>query len=567
VQTAHNGSKYNSTIAVRLSKAPIAGDVLVLFFEQNQSAAFPYYGQVTYPTTPSGTQWSYDGGTQYTAILHHVVQSGENGAYTLNVGGKGVGWADYMVAEVSGVSKSTPVNARLPHTVSTGATQYNFGSAGITPSSAGTFPIAFFGPHKNGLTWSSISSGWTIRDRNADFSEMLATGPVQTATAAVNATAYLSAGSTWPGAADVVLLNPSSTATTATPAPAPSTAPTVAPTAQPTVAPTVAPTPTATPSSSGSAYTYKGCRVYTANDWFTTNLVAGGSSYASNAIDANSAKIIANLNTAYPTLNFSRNTDPNAAAVNLATSSTPKATISGLAYGYYNDPWNDDPAPHTQPITSPMFQEGTVGCSGGDCHVITLNTQTCVVYETYGSGTSWNGSSYGAEGGGVHNLNYSYNQQIGYTTVTAADLPMFGTTDWGEEASGASINHAVAFYLGLGHKAMGGYVAPAAYGVQCTSYCTSGTTNVSLPYGARLRLHASYPCPSQSSYPQANLLCNQLKNYGMIFDDIVGVDDWAGIRLGLTSSGTNPWNSADYNQLLANIKITDFDVMALGTRH
>src|SRR5581483_1080753 len=108
----------------------------------------------------------------------------------------------------------------------------------------------------------------------------------------------------------------------------------------------------------------------------------------------------------------------------------------------------------------------------------------------------------------------------------------------------------------------GGYVAPAGYGHACTSFCS-----YALPYGARLRLHASYPCPRVDSFPQAHLLCVQMKTYGIIFNDVTGLRNGFGVRLGLSSDGTNPWRSSDYNELWRKIRITDFDVMRLGAIH
>jgi hypothetical protein len=137
-----------------------------------------------------------------------------------------------------------------------------------------------------------------------------------------------------------------------------------------------------------------------------------------------------------------------------------------------------------------------------------------------------------------------------------------GTTDWGEEAARSSIPHILAFFLGVAGVANGGYVAPAGYGHACTSFCAHA-----LPYGARLRLHGSYPCPSAAAYAQAHLLCVQMKTYGMIFNDVTGLRNGFGVRLGLRSDGKNPWRSSDYNALLSQVKITDFDVMTLGTIH
>lgn len=316
-------------------------------------------------------------------------------------------------------------------------------------------------------------------------------------------------------------------------------------------------------------YTYHGCPVYAPADWFTTNLITGGSTYASNAVDSNSAKIIANLMNAYPAGRFAY--AETSEVVNLVSGSPVTARIQGLKWGFANDPYNDDPPPYTIPISQPFYQEGQVLSASantckGDCHVIVLNTTTCVTWETYTSGSaSWDGSTYKSDAGFVHNLRHPFNDQYAQDSwhgTTAADLPMFGNEDFGEDASLPSIPHSVAMFLGLPDKGVGAHVAPATGGMSCKTYCEAA-----LPYGARLRLHSNFACPDASAFPQASLICAQMKTYGVIFDDTTGIDNYFGIRLGESADGSNPWHEGDYMQLLGSLKLRDFDVMSLGTVH
>lgn len=321
-----------------------------------------------------------------------------------------------------------------------------------------------------------------------------------------------------------------------------------------------------------SGRTYHGCPIYTPNDWFTTNLLSGSSGYVSTTVDPHSADIIKNLVAANGPIDFSADAYPTLAVVNIATERNVVAQpiVRGLEYGFANDPFNDDPRPARMPITAGTFpQVGSTECrvAHGDCHVIVLDVTKCVDYETYGSDVvSWNGSAYVAQGGGVENLNHPY--VIEPFTVSAADIPQFGTTDFGEELAyqqpscqpNCAIPHIESVLLPQAGVSVGGYVSPADYGIKCTSYCTN-----KLPYGARLRLRVTYVCPSASAYPQANLLCNQAKQYGWIFDDTVDSNRGAGgIKMGLSADGSNPWNEDDYSEFLRNVHITDFDVMTLG---
>lgn len=563
VQVQHGGGTYSSTLTVQLSKAPVAGNVLVLFFEQNKSAAFPYSGQVTWPTLASGSQWSYDGSSDSTAVLHHVVAAGETGKYTLNVGGTGSGAEGYSVAEIAGASASNPLNAHLERSIAAGTTSFNFGS-GITPTAAGTLPVAFFTAHMccASVSWSSTSSGWTISDRNSQYTQMLATGPVQTGTAAVNATATLSKGSAYAGAADVVLLNPATATSTPTPAPTATPAATPAPTATP-APPT--PAPTATPAQSNSPYTFNGIPVYTANDWFTTNLVTGGSSYASNAVDPNSAAIINNYTSAMgnPSFNIngSNTTVAQNSAVNLATSSTAQYAVQSCIYGCKN--W-DGTTQVKIPWQSGFLEAGE--CTAGDCHDLVLDTSSHLAYDTYGSGRySWTGSSFTAESAYSHNLSRSYDsQKMG--GPDNAGIAYWGTVLMGEDAALPSINHVIAVSIAgtdAGPVGSGGWVSPAIQGSACKTSCTN-----KLPMGARLRLKSSYACPSASTNPQANKICTTMKTYGIIVIDHNGSGSGGsfGPQMERRRDGTNPWNQTDL-QALDGIKLGQFDVMSLGTIH
>ena len=327
-------------------------------------------------------------------------------------------------------------------------------------------------------------------------------------------------------------------------------------------------------------YVYHGCPVYTPDDWFTTNLVTGRSGYVSHAVDPGSADIIKNIATKLGDIDFAGNVDAAEEIVNIATATNVVATprIQGLQYGFANNRFNDDAPPPHIPITGGTFyQEGTYkncNISGGDCHVNVLDTVKCIEYETYKSGTygngvsgSWNGSTYWAEGGGVQNLNRPY--QIGRMMVTAAGVPMMGTTDWGEDLQyqkhscrpDCAIPHILAFFLPVAGDANGGHVLPAAaHQRDCWAHCA-----YPLPEGARLRLKSAYACPNPSLFPQANLLCNQMKQYGIILNDFTGLGPrGGGVRLGLSSDGTNPWKPDDYNTLLRNLHIIDFEVMRLG---
>lgn len=553
-----NGSAFApSSITVKYPSTPAAGHLLVVAFwnnGQSGGAANTYTAPAGWALVNQNTSHSY----MTYQVFSHIVAAGEANSYVF----KPLSAAREHVW-IAADSTASSVDKSGNNFVSSST---SFTTPSLAPAQSNELALALNLPDTNSsVTWTN-PSGWA-----------LGTGPTSTwhgegmkaslaSTSTVSESAKLSAASS--GFAGVVLLSPSQSSGTISSTPAPTAAPTSAPTTSPTTSPTSAPVPAGVAS-------YHGCRLYPANDWFTTNLINGGSSYASNAIDPNSGNYVNNFNNAFPNDSFNGPAAFTSAGVNVETGSNLKsnASIGNLSYGYANDPYNDNPSPHHQPITTGTFmQEGTRGCtsSSGDCHVVTLNTQTCVDYETFNfDGASWNGSSYTAEGGGVENLNHPY--AVESMTVTQADLPLLGTTDFGEDLSyqqsSCQPNCAIPHILGwiasgtdATPKATGGYVSPAGYGKACSSNCS-----YPIPMGARLRLKSSYSCPSPNTNPQANLVCNQLKQYGMILTDHEGTGYANVLRFGVKSDGSNPWNSSDLGALLSNLRITNFDVMKVGT--
>jgi hypothetical protein len=146
------------------------------------------------------------------------------------------------------------------------------------------------------------------------------------------------------------------------------------------------------------------------------------------------------------------------------------------------------------------------------------------------------------------------------TNISAGPIQEITMASTGSEFRGVPSYDPVTNYVYVALPDSQGIYLPGIGAFSMTANCS-----YPIPSGARLRLHSTYACPSASSYPQANLLCNQAKQYGWILNDFTGINNGGGVRLGESSNGANPWNSSDYNQFLANVKVTDFDVMQLGT--
>jgi len=136
-----------------------------------------------------------------------------------------------------------------------------------------------------------------------------------------------------------------------------------------------------------------------------------------------------------------------------------------------------DPGPYAVPLNAPI--EGG-SASTGDRHVISIDTDNCILYEIYAGypqAASWQGGS-----GAIFNLLSDALRPATWTSADAAGLPIFpGLVRYDEIAAGA-IRHAIRFTVPQTQKA---YVWPARH------YASSLTGAQYPPMGARFRLKAS----------------------------------------------------------------------------
>jgi hypothetical protein len=183
---------------------------------------------------------------------------------------------------------------------------------------------------------------------------------------------------------------------------------------------------------------------------------------------------------------------------NLVPGSQPKVAVS---FDYAED---SDPGPY--PIPSGALIEGGPG-STGDRHVLVVDKDNCLLYETWSSypqaGGSWQAGS-----GALFNLKSNNLRPSGLTSADAAGLPILpGLIRYDEVASG-EIRHALRFTAPQTRKA---FLWPARH-------YTSSLTGLSYPpMGQRFRLKASFDVAPFS--PEARVILTALKKYGMFLAD------------------------------------------------
>ena len=149
--------------------------------------------------------------------------------------------------------------------------------------------------------------------------------------------------------------------------------------------------------------------------------------------------------------------------------------------------------------------------SDGDRHAIIVDRDRCRLYELYAlypAGSGWRAGS-----GAIWDLRSNRLRPAGWTSADAAGLPILPGLARFDEVKRGRIDHALRFTVSRTRRA---FVWPARHHA-------SNLTDLSLPpMGLRLRLKASFdvrPYP-----PQARVVLNALKRYGMIVAD--NGSDW-----------------------------------------
>lgn len=156
-----------------------------------------------------------------------------------------------------------------------------------------------------------------------------------------------------------------------------------------------------------------------------------------------------------------------------------------------------DPGPY--PAGNDLLVEG-----GSDAHVLTINKNTCKLYETFATDPV----AHTAGSGAIFDLGSDALRPLTWTSADAAGLPIFpGLVRWDEVQAGA-INHAIRFTAQQSDRS---FLWPARH--------QAGTAaNASLPpMGARFRLKSSYTISTFSA--QAQVILRAMQHYGLILAD------------------------------------------------
>jgi len=184
----------------------------------------------------------------------------------------------------------------------------------------------------------------------------------------------------------------------------------------------------------------------------------------------------------------------------------PYVTVPGTQTKYpatFTYQSESDTGPYAIPLNAPI--EGG-SSSTGDRHVISVDTDNCVLYEIYDAYPhtgSWQGGS-----GAIFNLLSDALRPATWTSADAAGLPIFPGLVRHDEVAAGAIHHALRFTVPTTQKA---YVWPARH------YASSQTGTQYPPMGARFRLKAGFDISGFSAANQ--VILTALKRYGMMLAD------------------------------------------------
>jgi hypothetical protein len=213
----------------------------------------------------------------------------------------------------------------------------------------------------------------------------------------------------------------------------------------------------------------------------------------------------------------------------------PFNVISGSTASKYTPefyyPEESDPGPY--PIPEDPKREWN-----SDHHILTVDTDTCTLYEIYDASFEngqWSGGS-----GAIWDLNSNELRPEVWTSADAAGLPILpGLVRYDEIVTG-EIHHALRFTA----EDTAGYMWPARHQ-------TSDPQDGIPPMGARFRLKASYDI---SSFPyETQIILQAMKTYGIVLAD-------NGASWSVSGAPDERWDN-DMLHLLDVLKGNDFEAV------
>ena len=206
--------------------------------------------------------------------------------------------------------------------------------------------------------------------------------------------------------------------------------------------------------------------------------------------------------------------------------------------------WPDESDPSPYPIPATALIEGG-NTSTGDRHILVVDVDNWILYETGNSYLQANGS-WQAGAGSVFDLSSNTLRTYGWTSADAAGLPIFPGLVRYDEVQAGAINHAIRMTV---RGIQANPVWPARHKI--TSYINASAP----PFGQRFRLKANYDISTYSA--QIQVILRAFKKYGLMVADIGS--DWF-----ISGTQDNRWDN-NILQALSNVPGSAFEAVDATT--
>jgi hypothetical protein len=254
--------------------------------------------------------------------------------------------------------------------------------------------------------------------------------------------------------------------------------------------------------SAGTLPVIGGCSIFTADDAWNTPVT-------NEAVDtAWTAKIQALVGAV--NIHPDYGTPPIGIPINVVTASQTKVTVG------FDEPDESDPGPYAFPDPGvALIEGGTPENCDGDCHVLSIQQGSCLLYEGdscgYSAGNGWQCYS-----GAIFDLKKnSYGQRTkGFTSADAAGLSITAGLVRHDEAAAGAIHHAIRFTVPC---TLNKYVKPASHEAVPTKPPGCAANANAVPMGIRVRLDPGVTVKNAS--PAALAVVTAMQTYGMILAD------------------------------------------------
>lgn len=215
-----------------------------------------------------------------------------------------------------------------------------------------------------------------------------------------------------------------------------------------------------------------------------------------------------------------------------------------VAFDYADE---SDPGPYPIPADPPI--EGVPDWDpdyGGDRHILVLDRDNCLLYETYDSWPEADGT-WSAGSGAVFDLNSNLLRPDGWTSADAAGLPILPGLIRYDEVSAGEIKHAIRF---TASQTRSDYVWPARH--EASSLTDPGYP----PLGQRFRLKADFDLSGFTA--QMQVILRAMKMYGIILAD--NGSNWY-----ISGTSDDRWDNDMLVQGFAQLKGSDFEAVDVSS--